>query len=135
MNLRNCDFVIKNNNKVEIFNLSKEILLEKVVDRWLPESKWDNYAWVDTSEIKKAKNVEDLLRAFRWNPEIDENEDIVDLYFTGEKLGDDEFLFNVIASGVESGSYIEMQGEDGTIWRWCFNDGKCEEKLAKIVFE
>ena len=68
------------------------------------------------------------------NP-ISENGNIFELNFAGEKLGDDEILFQAIAPFVKKDSYIEMQGECGLIWRWSFDGKTMKEKTANIMFE
>lgn len=93
------------------------------------------YSWVDTSDFVDAGNVEKALKSWRWHPEFDTDGNVVSIEFWGEKLGDDKVLFEAIAPWVKSGSYIEMQGEDGTMWRWCFDDGKFHEKTAKVSWE
>jgi len=53
-----------------------------------------------------------------------ETGDVTDIYFLGDKLYDEDDWFFEIAKFVEEGSFIEMEGEDGYIWRWVFKDGK-----------
>ena len=36
---------------------------------------------------------------------------------------------------MESGSYIQMIGEDDTIWRWTFKNGQIEEQTGKVSFD
>ena len=57
-----------------------------------------------------------------------------EIYFDGEKLGDDAILFEAIAPYVKKGSFIEMNGEDGCIWQWQFNGKTCIEKAATVSF-
>lgn len=35
----------------------------------------------------------------------------------------------------EPGSYIEMRGEDGALWRWVFDGKTCKEITAKITWD
>ncbi len=93
-----------------------------------------NFSWVNTSIVLKSKNLEEALKEWRWDPEVDDDLNIINLDFTGEKLGDDFELFKAIAPFVQDGSYIEMSGEDGDIWRWIFEGGKCIERNASITF-
>jgi hypothetical protein len=93
-----------------------------------------SFSWVDDEDIEKAKSLTDLMTSFRWEPDIDSEGNIISIDFCGEKLGDDKILFDIIAPFVEDDSYIEMSGEDGSIWRWIFKDGECTEKDATIVF-
>lgn len=88
-----------------------------------------HFSWVDMDDLRTAKTLEAQLEAWRWEPDVEEETgDVVDLHFRGEKLGDDKTLFAAIAPFVESGSLIQMSGEDGGSWRWCFDDGKLGEK-------
>ena len=51
---------------------------------------------------------------------------------TKEKWYDDTFFFDVFAKYVEKGSYIEMSGEDGEMWRMFFDGENCVEIEPKI---
>lgn len=95
--------------------------------------KW--FGWVNTSDFVNAPDLKTAMTAWRWEIDEDENGNVVDIWFTGEKLGDDVVLFEAIAPFVEHGSFIEMGGEDGAIWRWVFKDGKVEEKSASIHWD
>lgn len=91
-----------------------------------------HYYWVNNSELEDANTAEKAFQAWRWDPEFDIEGNICGLEFEGEKLGDDEQFFQTIAPWVRDGSFIEMEGEDGTIWRWTFDDGKMTERTADI---
>lgn len=68
-------------------------------------------------------------------PELDGYGNIIDLDFNGFKIAcDEESMFEEIAPYVKSGSHVEMHGKDGSMWRWVFRDGKCEEIQAGIVW-
>jgi hypothetical protein len=88
--------------------------------------------WVNESEIDRATTVEEILCAWRWSPTVNEDSDLVDLFFMGEKYGDESALFNTLAPYVEDGSFIEMRGEDGGQWRYYFSEGECREIDAVI---
>ena len=94
-----------------------------------------SFSWVTMHEFENATTLEDALSAWRWGTDLNEAGDIVDICFQGQKLGDDVVLFEQLAKFVEDGSYIEMQGEDGSLWRWCFDNKKLSEKGAKISWE
>lgn len=88
------------------------------------------YAWVDEGPYATLKAA---CEAWRW--ELHENADTGDIdgiSFTGEKLGDDEVLFNALAPYVERGSYIEMSGEEAALWRWTFNGKEMKEVYAEV---
>lgn len=93
-----------------------------------------HFSWVDNN-FSKARTVFDALDAWRWKVEIDENGNISNITFTGEKLGDDEILFAAIAPFVQAGSYITMQGEDGCVWKWVFDGKTMVEKTGRVVFD
>lgn len=67
--------------------------------------------------------------------ELDDDGNIVGLDFAGDKLAyDEDKMFEQIAPYVESDSFIEMLGEDGTRWRQVFKDGKCREIKASVAW-
>ena len=75
------------------------------------------------------------LESLSWHCSFDAKGNINKLSWWGEKSGDDYNILDSIAPYVKSGSYIEMFGEDGEIWRWIFKDGRCKEITPKIVWE
>jgi hypothetical protein len=95
--------------------------------------KW--YSWVDMKELADAKTLPDALVAWRWSGFINDAGDLVEIDFDGEKLGDDAILLEAIAPFVEKGSYIEMEGEEGCHWKWCFDGKTMTEKQGRVVYE
>lgn len=93
-----------------------------------------HFAWVETEEYKEAKTLQEAINAWNWQPELDKEGNIVDIYFEGEKLGDEQILFNAIAPFVEKDSYIQMSGEDDSFWRWCFDGKICFENNPTITW-
>lgn len=89
------------------------------------DSSGPHFSWVD-NDFYLLNTIEELLTEFRWKPTKAENGDIIGLQFTGQKWGDDEELFKVIAPYVESGSYIKVIGEEGAKWYWLFKNGQFE---------
>jgi len=95
-----------------------------------------HYSWVTNNEFLEANTLQDAIIAWRWNIGLDrETGDVCEIFFEGEKLGDDEALFKALAPYVEDGSYIEMSGEEGALWRWEFNNGEVEEKFATVRWD
>ncbi len=82
--------------------------------------------WVDNL-FAKMTHIDNILREWRWIPVYDGSGNIVNLEFNGEKAGDDLVLFNAIVRWVKPGSYIQMWGEDGERWTWCFDGKECKE--------
>ena len=69
-------------------------------------------------------------------PETDDDGNVIDLDFAGDKLSyEEDKMFQKIAPFVEDGSFIEMRGEDGAMWRWYFSDGQVREVQAKVVWD
>jgi len=69
-----------------------------------------------------------------WDPGYDDEGNIVELDFIEEKRADDHEFFHATAPYVEQGSYIQMRGEDGAMWRWVFKDGECKEIRPRIIW-
>jgi hypothetical protein len=95
-----------------------------------------HYSWVISSEFVNAETLSQALRAWRWVCVRDgETNEIEGINFEGEKIGDEEALFDAIAPFVEPGSFLEMQGEDGALWRWVFDGKTCTEKTATVSWD
>ena len=123
MSMQNCEFLIKKEMIPALFSKLKEFLST------------NRLKWVDSRYLEEANNVEYLFDEIRYDIRRDLDNNIVWIEFFGEKLGDDLRIFQEIAEFVEDGSYIEMSGEDGCVWRWVFKGGKCDEVFPKIVWE
>lgn len=94
-----------------------------------------HFYYIAPKDVSSAKNIVDLFKAWRWEIEFDNQADISYVQFIGEKLGDEDILFQAIAPYVEDGSYIQVFDDDGRIWRWCFDEGRMLIKYAKLVFD
>lgn len=86
------------------------------------DSTGSHFSWVD-HDYEQARTLGDAMLCWRWA--LGEATGLFGgiyegIEFRGEKLGDDDLLFEAIAPWVEHGSYIEMRGEDGQLWRWMF---------------
>lgn len=92
------------------------------------------FMWMNNHDLTKASSLEEMLKWWRYEPKVTERGDIAGLSFIGEKAGEEKYLWDAIAPFVEAGSYIEMQGEDGAMWRWVFDGKTCEEVQAKVVW-
>lgn len=89
----------------------------------------------DVNGVQKARCLEDVLKVYGFDSWLDSDDNICDIDFIGDKLWDEEILFNLLAPFVKDGSYIEMFGEDGERWRWTFNNGQFKTITAKVVWE
>ena len=81
-----------------------------------------------------AETLEEALRELCWEPETDEEGNVVELYFTGDRLSDEDNWLNVLAPYVAKGSYLTMEGEDCYAWRWYFDGETCKEYGGKLTF-
>ena len=132
------DFCIREKDIPKLFELVKEQMSGMKNAKggsWQGDvqiGKW--YAWVDTDEVLNATTIEQLFLAWRYELShlrdvMDENGDVVKNYYLsirdGEaKMGDEEVFFSTIAPVVYPESYLNAEGEDGSKWRWLWEDGK-----------
>lgn len=84
---------------------------------------------------KKYKNVDEVLLNYDWYFDYDQEDNVIDITFEGEKYREDEKMLNVLAPYVEKGSYIIMVGEDGSIWCWHFDRERCESYNGVLSFD
>ena len=71
--------------------------------------------------------IAELLLDYHYRPSFDNWGNIDGVEFCAEKLHYEYEMFQDIAPHVRDGSFIEMMGEDSSIWRWMFRRGKCYE--------
>lgn len=140
MDLMDADFVIKRENQDKALEAVKK-LADTVNENGSGSSysggecKSRSYAWVTTEDFVNADDVSEAISAWGWEPQTDEvTGDITTMYFVAEKKGDDEYLLDALAPYVEPGSFIQMQGEDGSIWRWFFDGQQCIEQGGEVTF-
>lgn len=93
------------------------------------------FSWMNDVDVTQWAHIKNAMDEWRYPCKIDSDGNVVKIEFDGEKIGQEEILFNAIAPFVESGSYIEMTGEDGAKWRWVFDGKTCDEKQAKVSYE
>ena len=126
-------FTIKAENKAKALEAIKALAERVDTDGSGGSSTGERwYSWVTTSEFVEAESLKEAVKAWRWNLDMDDVGNVYGICFEGEKLGDDEILFRAIAPYVEEGSFIQMSGEDGCLWRWSFDGKECIEKSAQI---
>ena len=117
-------FMLKNENVSGAWKTVKELFKEE-----------KEIGWATQDEIENCSSFEQVMDVCSFKITSNENGDYDSIDFIGEKHGDQDIIFNAMARYVEDGSYIQMLGEDGTIWRWVFENGKCVEKVVNITFE
>ena len=130
----------------------KDAALNAMFDMWLPEKNarmsggsWGQgrnetwYSWMNNSaEAFRNRTVESLEKAldeWGYEPETDDEGNIIGLYFEPNKIGDEDQMFAAIAPFVRPGSTLDFRGEEGAVWRWEFNGQTIVEKTGRVVFE
>lgn len=123
IDFRGCDFRIKASNKEAALSALKKLFVKR-----------KQLGWVSQEDIKDKTSLEDALEECRWDTENSIEGDIDCIRFNGEKSGDDEIIFDAIAPYVEKDSFIEMQGEEGEMWRWVFDGEHCKEIYPTVTW-
>jgi hypothetical protein len=81
------------------------------------------------------QTLQEALESWCWKPQFDKKGNIEAISFEGQKSGYELELFQAIAPFVKAGSFIEMSGEDGAIWRYQFDGTICFENYPKIIWD
>lgn len=84
------------------------------------------------SFIRKQTLFERNLHENGYGVEFDAEGNVCGLLHEYEKWYEDTSFFDVFATCVAKGSYIEMSGEDGEKWRMIFDGEHCFEENAEI---
>ncbi len=92
-------------------------------------------AFPKDESIQQMANLEDVMSYFYYFPELDDNGNICGFRFDGVKLRDDYEFWSALAPFIKDGDYIEMEGEDFTLWRWTFKNGVCKVLKPTIIWE
>ena len=95
----------------------------------------NHFDWTNDNTILNTFSVEIIFSEVGWNPQYDEQGDIIGLEFVCEKLGSEDVFFELIAEFVEDGSYITIHGECEDSWRYVFNNGKMQILQGRIIYE
>lgn len=122
-------FEIKKENFEKALKSLKSVFVPKNMNccDYICGKQYPHFSWVDTHSVLRSKTLGEALEEIRYEPEYNDNGDICNVEFTGQKYGSENVFFNALAPYVESGSYIAFEGEDGDIWEWSFNNGKVEQ--------
>ena len=93
-----------------------------------------HYAWVDDPPEGGFPTLVKALDNWRYEAEEQADGSVELQYFAGEKLGDDEALYEAIAPFVSDGGRIDCRGEDDCLWRYCFSKGAVEMLSGRIEY-
>lgn len=125
MHLMEFDFMILKRNIVPV--------METLI-KWSAEEK---RSWVEHSNMEEAYkkgDIEGMFDELGWYICFDPQENIDTIEFHQEKMGDEELWLREIAPFVEEGSYLQMRGEDGEMWRWVFYAKRFFTEDATVVW-
>lgn len=81
---------------------------------------------------KKAHSLDAAVAQCDWALEFDDDDNVIGIEMLTEYGGPEDKLFGAIAPYVRAGSYIQMSGEDGSMWRWVF-DGISYKELEPVI--
>lgn len=94
--------------------------------------------WIEHDRMIEILQEGDIINYFshwQYGARIDlTTGNICDLVFEGEKIGDEENLFEQIAPWVTDDSRLDCQGEDNALWRWCWRQGNFFNVEAEIHY-
>lgn len=80
--------------------------------------------------------LKEILVELGWSPTFDDDGNIIRLAPRYESVSErDEMALETLVPFVEIGSYLQMQGHDGEMWRWVFTGSKVKRVTGHIVFE
>lgn len=116
-------FTIKKENFETALKSLKAVFVPENMNTYdyINGKRYPHFSWVDTNKVLDSLNITEALTGIRYIPQFDQNGDICNVKFIGEKYGDEEIFFKALAPYVESGSYLCFKGEDGDTWKWSFN--------------
>lgn len=127
-----CIYHEEGNIKFKKENMKK--ILNKLSDYF---NNGGELRWVNGFNIADIKDIDDVLGGI-WEDLRYKIKGHGDYYiitdFIGDKLGDDDTLFKLIAPYCEDG-YLQFCGEDGDHFRFVIENGNFKEKFAKIIFD
>ena len=123
MDQTDSKFVMKKENFEKALQALKEVFVPEnmTCKDYIYGKVYPHFSWVDTNVVLKAETIEEVLEEIRYEPEHDDEGNIVNVEFTGEKFGDEKIFFTALAPYIEKGSYVSFEGEDGREWTWLFN--------------
>ena len=88
-------------------------------------------------KLAKSKTLQEALGLWAWEVNSNVQRDVIGISIIGggKKYLNDDFLFETIAPFVEKGSFIEMEGEDRSLWRWEFDGERVVTKERRVIYE
>ena len=124
--LRKSEFCIKKRNKEGALNALKKLGVK---------NGQNYYSWMNGCDPSQWDSLKEAMNDWRYKVSLNKNGDIDKIEFIGEKMGQDDLLFQTIAPFVDTWSYLHFVGEDGEQWILKFDGVNMVKKKGKMVFE
>ncbi|MBS5935262.1 MAG: hypothetical protein KIC94_20620 [Clostridiales bacterium] len=126
--MKDSKFIVKNENFQKALESLKSVFIPEnmTCKDYIDGIEYPHFSWVRNETVLNSETLEEALQEIRYFPTFNEDGDIIDVKFYGEKYGDEEIFFNALAPYIETGSYLCFEGEDGAEWTWKFDNGKVE---------
>lgn len=124
-----ANFTIKNENKDKAVEALHNLISEN-----------KDYKFFEYIIEKNINCLENIMQEFLWYVENDKDNNICNIYLYEENGNNNDNIFNVLAPYVEPYSFIQVLGNDGFTWKWCFNGEICGHKynnteITKVTFK
>ena len=130
---KDSSFFISNENNTNVLKTIHSLILKTENMSVNFGENHRGFPWVIMSYVK-SNDLKYVFNCWRWNIKQDENQNIIDIKFCGQNLGDDFFLFKSLAPFVKSGSFLEFESENNKKWRWIFEDNICKEVTPELIW-
>ena len=132
MEMTDSRFKVKKENFKKALESLKSVFVPENMNcrDYIGGKEYPHFSWVDTKTVIESASIGKALEEIRYTPVYNNNGDICNVEFTGQKYGSKAVFFDALAPYVEDGSYIAFDGEDGDAWEWRFNNGKVKQIYA-----
>ena len=127
IDITGSDFRIDAENKSDALEAIFELMGDPTVDRRGGNRHHRHFSWLNNATPGEWIALEDAMEDWRFPVVTDEDGNVIGIQFTGQKIGQENLLFERIAPYVENGSYIQFTGEDNHVWRIEFSEDDIEE--------
>lgn len=85
-------------------------------------------------KFDSMSSVREVFEYFCFSVQSDVLGNLSEIEFTGQKAGNEDKLFELVAPYVEAGSYISFVGEDNEIFQYSFNGKNCEAVYPLLIW-
>ncbi|ALY10853.1 hypothetical protein WILDE_70 [Arthrobacter phage Wilde] len=92
------------------------------------------FAWMDPQYDQKLHTVPDIMDAVGFKESEIQPDGTFELGWYDNKTGAEEHFLRALAPFVDEGSYVAFEGEDGTHWRYFFEDGEMRNQTGSITY-